>query len=287
MEGPIVGGLADRYGRKTILLICTSWRILGNFLSAFSPNIWFFICVRFLLGCSVPGGSLQAFILLSEMVGPRYRPMTSSIYWQFWNVSNSILTLTAFLVQDWKLMFILCSAPYAFILAFFPFLPESVRWLRTHRGSVEAMQVIRRVAKFNGKVIPEEIRLQEVEKCQTNTETSLLDLFKTKQRVAKIFNLSYAWMAVNMLYHGLAMASGDFGGSPYMNFLLISLIEIPAMILYGFAVNLIGRKMTTVFSCFLASLACLCFIFIPIKQEWKVLRLTLGVLKERYTNFFL
>ena len=37
--GSLVGGLADRYGRKTILFICTTWRILGNFLCAFSPNI--------------------------------------------------------------------------------------------------------------------------------------------------------------------------------------------------------------------------------------------------------
>ena len=214
--GSIVGGLADRYGRKTILFICTAWRILGNFLCAFSPNIWFLVCIRFLLGCSVPGGSLQAFILLSEMVGPQYRPVTSSIYWQFYNISNSILTLTAFLAQDWKLLFILCSAPYVFVLAFFPFLPESVRWLQTHEKRDEAMKIMRRVAKFNEKAIPDEIRLKEVHEYQKNKETSLPDLFKTKQRVAKILTLSYAWMAGNMLYYGLALASGDFGGSAHM-----------------------------------------------------------------------
>ena len=164
--GSIVGGLVDRYGRKTILFICTAWRILGNFLCAFSPNIWFLVCIRFLLGCSVPGGSLQAFILLSEMVGPRYRPVTSSIYWQFYNISNSILTLTAFLAQDWKLLFILCSAPYVFVLALFPFLPESVRWLQTHEKRDEAMNIMRRVAKFNEKAIPDEIRLKEVHEYQ-------------------------------------------------------------------------------------------------------------------------
>ena len=284
LGGSINGYLADRFGRKKVLFLSTAWNLLGNFLCAFSPNIWFLICIRFFLGCSVQGGLLQAFILLCEMVGPNYRPMASSIYWQFWNISNSILTLTAYYASNWKLLFILCSAPYVFVLGFFPFIPESIRWLQTHGKKDIAMKIMKRVAKFNGRAIPEGVELHEINFSVTGKKKSLLDLFKSTNKAKKILILSYGWIAGNMLYHGLALASGGFGGNVYLNFLLVSLMEIPAAILYGVLVKCIGRKKTTVYSCFLASLACLSFIFIPINNEWKTLRLVFGMLGKLFVS---
>ena len=278
LGGLVIGGLADRFGRRKIFYICNFGQLIGNFLCAFSPNVWFVVCIRFILGLSIPGAGLQGFILITEMIGSRYRTIASSIYWQFVTLSNSILALTAYYVRDWKLLFIMCSAPYVFILGFFPFLTESVRWLQASGQNEKALETLRKVARFNGKTIPDNLTLQKTDDCVKNTKPSLTTLFKTRKSTAQILTLCFAWICVNMLYYGLSLSSANFGGNLYLNFFLISLMEIPAAIVYAFTATVFGRKGTAIYPWLLASAACFSLIFIPHANGWGVLRVVIGMI---------
>ena len=282
--GFVVGGLADRFGRRKVLLVCTAWHIFGNFLCAFSPNIWFLICVRFFLGFSIPGGSLQASILIAEMLGSKHRAIASSIFWQFYNVASLLLDLTAYNVREWKMLFILTSVPYVFVIGFFPFLAESMQWLHVKGKNKEAMMIAKKIAKYNKKSIPKRMNLSQVEKSTSFKNPTPIDLFRTKQNACKIATLGYAWMALNMIYYALSLASGDFGGDLYMNFLLVSLMEVPANIISGFTMKWIGRKKTVVPSCFLACVASLLLAFIPSKGDWAVSRVLVGMIGKLFAS---
>ena len=284
--GLMMGSFADRFGRRRVLFVCISCQIFGNFLCAFSSNIWFLICIRFFLGLSIPGSGLQGFILITEMTGSRYRTIASSIYWQFIFVSNSVLALTASYVREWKLLFIICSAPYIFVLGFFPFLTESMRWLQMNGKRDRAMEVLRRAAKFNGRKIPEGLELKNIDQSVKNKSPSITTLFKSRKSTAQILTLCFAWVSVNMLCYGLSLSSGNFGGNVYLNFFLVSSMELPGAIIYGFAANMLGRKKTVINSCFLASLACFSMILITSNSSWIIARIAVGMFGKLCTSIF-
>ena len=278
LGGFFVGGIADRFGRKTVLAVCTVMRVLGGLLCAFSPDIWFLIGIRFLLGITIPGLDLQGYILATEMMGPRHRAIAGGIYWQFYNISYHILVLTAYFVRNWKLLFIICSAPYICIFAFFPFMPESVRWLHSQGNNEKAMTLLKKAARFNGRSIPEGIELAKADKDSKKKKQSIFTLFRTKESTFKVLTLCFGWIAGNMLYYGLNLASGGLGGDLYLNFFLVSVIEMPATVIQVYAVNAIGRKKTAISSMLLTGLACLLLIFIPFVVKWRILRVCIGVL---------
>ncbi|KAF5177895.1 Zinc induced facilitator-like [Thalictrum thalictroides] len=45
------GVIADRYGRKPVILICTVSVVLFNTLFGLSTSFWMAVVIRFLLGC--------------------------------------------------------------------------------------------------------------------------------------------------------------------------------------------------------------------------------------------
>lgn len=72
---PLIGGLADKHGRKPLWVI--SYFVNGSLavLSGLSPSYHFFVALRFLVGIFAGGGGLIIFVLATESIGPSYRGM--------------------------------------------------------------------------------------------------------------------------------------------------------------------------------------------------------------------
>ena len=72
---PLIGGLADKHGRKPLWVI--SYFVNGGlaFLSGLSPSYHIFVALRFLVGIFAGGGGLIIFVLATESIGPSYRGM--------------------------------------------------------------------------------------------------------------------------------------------------------------------------------------------------------------------
>ena len=176
-----LGWLGDNYGRKIVLFPSMAVVIIVGFLSAFSPNISVFIVSRFIVGFFIPGTAVQMFVLISEMVGQKYRPAAGISIWLFFTIGLCIMGLKAYLVPHWRTLYIICHAPYIFVLLFWWHVPESVRWMHA-RGDVDkAMSTCKKIAKFNKKEIPGHVTLapptsDDVEK------SSPMDLFRTRKR---------------------------------------------------------------------------------------------------------
>ena len=58
------------------------------------------------------------FILASEFVGERYRPLCGIILWAAFALALVLLGVQAYFIRTWKTLFIVCTAPYIFVLAF-------------------------------------------------------------------------------------------------------------------------------------------------------------------------
>ena len=72
------------------------------------------------------------------------------------------------------------------------FIPESVRWLNLNGKGDEAMKILRRIAKFNKREIPNEITLKCSSK-EENSSGSLLDLFRPLCIAKQTMVQFYAW----------------------------------------------------------------------------------------------
>eukprot|EP00794_Sanderia_malayensis_P010683 gene10683-11819_t len=115
----VLGWLADRYGRKPVLIPSSAAIVIIGFISAFSPNFAFYAVARVLVGFFLPGNALQLFIMVSEFVGPRHRPLAGNTLWIAFSVSIALLGVIAYFVRTWKLLVIICTAPYFFTFIFF------------------------------------------------------------------------------------------------------------------------------------------------------------------------
>src|SRR5437868_15162202 len=75
----IFGRLADRFGRRPILMLAVALYSIIAFLSAFAPNIWVFIALRCLFGVAMGGEWGIGASLTMEQVKAESRGLVSGL----------------------------------------------------------------------------------------------------------------------------------------------------------------------------------------------------------------
>ena len=272
----ILAWVSDNYGRKKLLFATFGLGHITNCLSAFMPNITLFIIMRFLTGFLMAG--VNSFIMMSEIVGGKYRAPSGNFMWLFYTAGLCLLPLKAYLIDSWKMLFLAGSVPYLVILFSYKFVPESIRWLRLKGRVDEAMKILRRIAKRNGKSISPDISLSVPP--VSKTMTSPIDIFKTKYNALISIVLMFAFYVNAMVYFGLSLAADDIGvGSIYSSFVLVSLVEFPADILAIVLCNRFGRKKATTLPLALAGVLTL---LIPAMPSTWTLRVVVGMLGKMF-----
>ena len=145
-----VGFLADRFGRKPILLWGCGLLSLASCLAAACSDIWSFLACRFLQGLFEPGVWQVAFVIGIELVGPSSRFIAGLLIEYFFSLGMVILGLSAWLcTASWQVFQIAISVPGFLFLSYYWLMPESPRWLLANGRRQEAMKVIRQAAAVN------------------------------------------------------------------------------------------------------------------------------------------
>lgn len=134
----IFGRLADKMGRKNILLITIAWDAILTGLSAFAPNYIVFAILRILSGLGVSWGI--AFALLGEVYSPKRRAMWGGFVHAMFIIGFvGVLVLTLVLepvllpifgINWWRPVFLIALIPLPLIVILYFVLPESKLWLK-------------------------------------------------------------------------------------------------------------------------------------------------------------
>jgi len=279
----VLGWISDRYGRWKVLVPSQVILVTVGLINAFSPNLTVYIITRFIIGFFIPGIMVSTFVLASEFVGPKYRPLAGILLWGFFALGLIILGTQAYFVRTWKILTIICTAPYIVTFPLLKFIPESVRWLRITDQNDKAMKVLRKIAKFNKKEFPE-VSLKPVERQNENKHSSLIDIFRPLRMALKSIIQGYTWMVEGMVYYGVALAADDIGGTNrYANYILTSLVDFPAVLFGIYSCRRFGRKKTVAIPLFIGSILCIGAAFVPAKASATVskhlpnFRVALGV----------
>ena len=257
----ILGWVADHYGRKTVYFPCTGLTLIIGFATAFSPNIATILVLRFFAGVLVPGGFLQGIVLISELVDGKHRPLASLLIFLGQAIAQCLTGVLAYFTHNWKLLFMLCTAPYVFVLFFYPIVPESVRWLQLRGKTKKLKTIFLKIQKANP-----------------------LYLFKTRKVAVTTLVQGYSWMFTNMVYYGLSLGADDLGGNLYLNYILVSIMEFPALVAAIYLCDKVGRKKTVLSSVIIASISCAIVSFIPINHEAKYTRTALAMLGKFFVS---
>lgn len=144
----VAGFLADRYGRKYMLVLISTLYLLSAIGSALAPEVFSLMAFRFLGGLGVGASSVVAPMYISEIAPPEKRGRLTALF-QFNLVAGILLAYVSnFIIGDpsnigWRIMLGVEVVPaLAFVLLIFT-VPRSPRWLVTKLGDkVEALRVL-------------------------------------------------------------------------------------------------------------------------------------------------
>jgi sugar porter (SP) family MFS transporter len=142
------GRVADRIGRRPVILITAGVFVVGVLGVAFSPTLWFLIAMRFVIGLAVGSASMAVPLYIGEVAPPRARGALVS----FNQLALTTGILISFLVDyalsssgDWRLMFGLATIPAVLLFVGMLTQTESPAWLVAHARIDEARHVLARV----------------------------------------------------------------------------------------------------------------------------------------------
>jgi MFS transporter, OCT family, solute carrier family 22 (organic cation transporter), member 4/5 len=96
---------------------------------------------------------------------PGKREMAGVVLNYFYSLGEALVGVIAYLDGDWVNLQYWVSAPPILFVVYYWIVPESARWLLAKNLNLEALEVVKRVAKHNGVTVSERIEFQFRESC--------------------------------------------------------------------------------------------------------------------------
>ncbi len=154
--------LTDRQGRKKWFMITLLLYLTATVLTAVSWNLWSFMLFRFLTGAGIGGEYAAINSAIDELIPARWRGQVNLAIngsWWLGTAAGALLTIVLlnphFIPEDlgWRLCFGLGAVLGIGIVLIRRLIPESPRWLMTHRR-VEEAEIV--VSKIEDQILREE-----------------------------------------------------------------------------------------------------------------------------------
>ncbi|XP_062343042.1 solute carrier family 22 member 13 isoform X2 [Osmerus eperlanus] len=244
----LFGAMADRYGRRFSLLLSLALQTVFGVAVAFAPNFPVYVVLRFIVGTSISGVIINAFVLVAGI---------------------------AFLIRDWRKLQLAISAPGFLLIFYIWVLPNSARWLLANDRQEEAIALLRKAALVNGREFPPTV---QVERCQMaargRQSFSAADLVRTPQMRKRALILFYVWFVNVLVYYGLSLGVSRLGTDLYLTQFVFGVIEIPARSLVLLFLPFSRRLSQSAFLA-LGGAACLLTLLVP--EEHSNLRTALAM----------
>ncbi|XP_036409921.1 solute carrier family 22 member 13-like [Megalops cyprinoides] len=258
----VFGTMADKFGRRTVILLSLLLQFLFGVAAALSPNIYVYIAFRFVVGMTISGISINTFVLGTEWCGTSKRSFFTIFSHGFFAVGLMLLSGIAYGVRDWRTLQLVLSAPVLALGIYYWILPESARWLLTQGKQEEAKAVILKAAQANEREVPAGL-LDKMEAEKETKTGNMLDLFRIPYLRKRALAMSYVWFVTSLVYYGLSLNVGNFGLDVYLTQFIFGLAELPARLGCIPMLERFGRRNCQCVFLVFGGTACLSILAVP------------------------
>ncbi|XP_029643938.2 organic cation transporter protein-like [Octopus sinensis] len=293
----LVGVCSDKFGRFKTFFVGEIIYSCFSIAKIHSPDYTVFVVMYFFEGLGQAGTYIILFTILLECVTQNYKMRLNFLMHGTFALGEILLAGVAYALRKWQhLLYATCIPHIVIFFTISKFLPESPRWLLNKGRFTEAEKSFSKIAKMNKKDDEDVIDLvrefqMEAErehkldvevvenknlgnKKGSNKTYTAIDLLKRPRRAMITTNIWFNWFVNSMVYYGVTLNSVDMSGDRYLNFLLVSTIEIPASILGCLMFNWFGHRKPIVFFMVFGGINCIVSNFLPKGNFWFPLVLT-------------
>jgi MFS transporter, SP family, galactose:H+ symporter len=144
----VAGGLSDRFGRRSVILVTGLVFIVGALTSALAPTLSILLAGRLIVGVGIGVASMLTPLYLAETAPARSRGALVSLNQLAITCGILVSYLVGYVFAAgglWRWMMALGAVPGAILAIGMIVLPETPRWLAGHGRLKEAKAVLRRL----------------------------------------------------------------------------------------------------------------------------------------------
>ncbi|XP_074128851.1 steroid transmembrane transporter SLC22A24-like isoform X1 [Sminthopsis crassicaudata] len=200
----IMGYLSDKFGRKWILILSYFLFAVFSTGAAFAQEVLVYNCFRFLIGFFMTGILLCCSSLVMEWATIKLRSPLTVVISLLISLGHLFVGLLSYGIQEWRKFQLIVSAPFFFILLTNWWLLESPRWLIVNNKLDDALKMLRKAAKINGKkdkslTIEDLKSAMKKESSASQTHNTMLDLVRSPILHRRVLCMSFiGWVLHNI-----------------------------------------------------------------------------------------
>ncbi|CAB3627080.1 MULTISPECIES: MFS transporter [Achromobacter] len=261
----VFGRMADRIGRRPVLMIAVIIDACAGVASAFAPEFTWLLFLRFLTGIGVGGTLPVDYTMMAEFLPSDRRGRWLVLLESFWAVGTILLALLALAATSWgddawRVIFFVTGLPALVGVALRFYIPESPMYLNRNGKSDRARKVLERVARVNRR----DVDMPHLQP-ETPVHKSMFALFSGNYRRRSI-GLFLAWALISIAYYGVfvylpvKLSTEGFAFMRGQEFLVVlALVQLPGFALSAYGVERWGRKPTLVGFLLLSAVGCMLY----------------------------
>lgn len=245
------GKLADKLGRRYVLLICAVLFAVSGIGAGLSSNLIIFVLFRMVGGLGVGAAAMISPMYIAETVPANWRGRLVSLY-QLAIVLGILLAYFSNYIFDnlgennWRWMFASQGLPAVLFFILLLFVPETPRWLVKNHKREKAMLVLE---KIDGEIFAKEELIKIEQSFSDKTSVSLIELFNPVYRPVLMIGVLIAVFqqitGINsILYYApvIFKETGLDSASSLMQTIGIGVINVLSTFIAIGLVDKIGRK---------------------------------------------
>ncbi|KAL6715029.1 hypothetical protein ACLMJK_007290 [Lecanora helva] len=239
---PITGLLADKFGRKSLIVVADLLFIAGALLQAIAESVTSMVLGRTIVGFAVGGASLLVPLYISELSPSAFRGKLVTLNILFVTLGQVVAYIIGYIFSmrhcGWRWMVGLGATPAFIQFGLVILLPESPRWLVKAGKSQEARKILQRVyASQEDALVEGVLRLIKIEIAEEETTSNDVStevsgnkaqkwLTRIQNRSAELFHVGGNRRALTIacLLQGLQQLCG-FNSLMYFSATIFSLLN--------------------------------------------------------------